>query len=85
MENHKLNKSNDLECKTKNTNNLSKSESKELERLADIFGKKFSIIDIVGNFVYGYIENKKEYLGTKEDYYKYRKLKHQKSTKKRND
>lgn len=93
----------DLVCKTENKSNLSKSESKELERLNKIFGE-FNLITIEKDSVFGYIhhkilvdedKNKKYegerestqtryrgiYIGTKEDYYKYRKLKHQKSKK----
>lgn len=54
---------------------LTISEFKELEKLVLKFGRKFNIIDIEGDFVYGYTQQKKEYLGTKEEYYKYRRLK----------
>ncbi len=50
-------------------------EINELERLAIKFGRKFKMIAIENNSVYGYIENRKEYLGNKTEYYKYRKLK----------
>lgn len=50
-------------------------ESNELEKLLEKFGKRFDIINIEGNFVYGYVENKKHYLGTKEEYHRYRELK----------
>ena len=64
------------------TNNLSKSELKELERLSVIFGKesgkKFESILIEKGSVMGRYENRLIYLGTKEDYNKYMKLKHKK-------
>jgi len=54
---------------------LTNNEFQELEKLALKFGRKFNIIDIEGEFVYGYTKERKEYLGTKEEYCKYRKLK----------
>jgi hypothetical protein len=65
-----------------NKKQLSNSEVKELEKLVKKFGKKFNIIDIEGDFVYGYINNKKNYLGTKSEYCKYRILKHRNLKKK---
>lgn len=60
------------------TSNLTKSEEKDLEKLTEIFGK-FNSIFIDGGFVYGQNSSpRREYLGTKEEYHKYRELKHKK-------
>lgn len=50
-------------------------EINDLEKLAIKFGRKFKMVAIEQNSVYGYTENKKEYLGSKTEYYRYRKLK----------
>ena len=47
----------------------------ELEKIAEKFNGNFDVILIEGNSVYGYSGNSKRYLGTKNEYYKYRKLK----------
>ena len=49
-------------------------ELNELEKLAEKFGKKFSLIDIQGDFVYGCINDKREYLGSLAQYSRYKKL-----------
>ena len=69
------NKSKDLADKT---NVLTAKELIEFKKLEETFGKKFGIINIEGNFVYGCSDNKRIYLGTKENYYEYRTLKHKK-------
>lgn len=72
---------NGLKTLTENANSLSESEIKDLEKLTTIFGK-FNSIFIDGGFVYGHNDSpKRKFLGTKEDYYKYRKLKQKKSSK----
>jgi hypothetical protein len=55
--------------------NLMEKEISDLERLASKFGKNSGIIDIQGDFVYGYINNKREYLGSLAEYSRYKKLK----------
>ena len=59
----------------KNKGSKVQKNPERLEKLALQFGKKFDLIDIVGDFVYGYISSKKEYLGTKAEYHEYRELK----------
>jgi len=60
---------------------IKKSESSELEKLTLKFGKKFDPIVIEGNSVYGYINNKREYISTTAEYSRYNKLKHKKPMK----
>lgn len=50
------------------------NELNELEKLALKFGKKGVIIDIRGE-IYGIMDNKRSYLGTKADYNRYKELK----------
>lgn len=59
---------------------LTEKELEEFEKLKETFGK-FGNKIIEGNSVYGKGDNKKEYLGTKEDFYRYGALKNKKSTK----
>ncbi len=59
-------------------------EISELEKLTIKFGRKFKMISIEDNSVYGYTDNKREYLGNKAEYYKYRKLKTKYSSKNEN-
>ena len=54
---------------------LNNSELKELEKLILKFGEKFSLVDIVGEFVYGIKDNQRKFLGTRTEYENYRKLK----------
>ena len=63
---------------------FSNSEAKELEKLVEKFGKKFNIITIEEEFVYGYINNKRQYLGTKCEYFIYRLLKSKELKNKKN-
>ena len=71
-------KSKDLAEKVKILKN---EDLKELEELEKIFGNGCHEKIIEGNKVYGNIKGKKEYLGTKSEYEKYRHLKSQKYNK----
>ena len=72
-----------LSNKKKNKLILSKSESKELEKLAERFEKNFKIIKIEGISVYGCNSYPKIYLGTLDEYCRYKLLNHKKISQKR--
>ncbi len=63
-----------LNNKKNNKKVLSKSELSELEKLAKTFGEKFKIIKIEGISVYGYNNYPIKYLGTVDEYYRYKLL-----------
>jgi hypothetical protein len=73
MEN-KMDKDNLKHLMYEDTKGPRDKELNELERLAEKFGKKFSLIDIQGDFVYGCINGKREYLGSLAQYSRYKKL-----------
>jgi hypothetical protein len=50
-------------------------EMNELEKLAERFGKCSGMVDIKEGNVYGYVNKKREYLGSYSEYTRYRILK----------
>ena len=55
---------------------VKEKEIRDLERLAAKFEISIGIKDIQGNAVYGYIGNKREYLGSFAEYSRYKTLHH---------
>lgn len=71
-----LKKSKRFKSSNKLENCLTEIEKQEFEQLSKIFARKFDIIDIENNnLVYGYKDQKKETLGSKKEYYRYKELK----------